>query len=480
MNCTPSPRDRYRQLDAALEKVGTTGAHYRVFFLVAAGSLFNVIEQYNAGYAAPVLREQWGLSATAVNALSTATFLAMALGAVLSGFLADRYGRKYLFMVNVALYTAGSLLAALAPGYAVLLLARLVIGFGLGGEMALGYTLVTEIMATKVRGAMTSGMAFVASGIGGFAAAGLAALLLGPLSGPLGGEGTAWRWLFGVMFVPALLILFYRRYIPETPRYLLRRGEVAEVNRTLSKLAAGRLRGGAGVTQRQWISVSGAPLDSPDEDSTGIADLLRPTLRTRTLVAWALTFSLFGITTTFSIFIPALFVERGVPVDVGLLYTTIANFAGLLGAGVGVLGAQYVRRRLVYTVGGLALLVIIAALVGIPVTPVTLALAAAMQFTLQVINSTNWCYLPELFPTSVRASGAGSAATIGMVAAGLGPLASGALLDAYGVPAVFALLAGLAVVLGVASRWGPETRGAALMENTEALAVQSEVAVSRQ
>ncbi|MEV0669355.1 hypothetical protein [Mycobacterium sp. NPDC050441] len=90
MSTTGRTADLYAQLDAAVERIPTTSAHLRLFLLVAAGSLFNVIEQYNARYGAPFSRTQWNLSATAVSALSTATFLTMAFVSLACG------GRSYL------------------------------------------------------------------------------------------------------------------------------------------------------------------------------------------------------------------------------------------------------------------------------------------------------------------------------------------------------------------------------------------------
>ncbi|XDK89107.1 MFS transporter (plasmid) [Rhodococcus opacus] len=454
----------FSQLDAALERTPTTSAHYRVFLMVAAGSLFNVIEQYNAGYASPVLRDLWGLSATAVSALSTATFLAMAAGSLATGYLADRFGRKYLFMVNVGLYTAGSLLAALAPNYLTLFIARVIIGMGLGGEIGLGYTVLAEIVKAKVRGAFASSLALISSGVGVFAASGLAALILGPLSTPLGGESIAWRWLFGIMVIPAFLILFFRRYIPETPRYLLRQGHVEEVNAILSRFAAGKLSDGAGVETKTWITAAEGTRVSVGQEKVAFSELFVAGLRRRTFVAWALTLAQFGGFATFAIFTPTLFEARGLSVSSSLLFATVANFAGLIGAAVGVLTAQYMRRRAVYAIGGAVLVFTIGALATTSSAVLTLTLAALMQFVFQTVNSTNWCYLPELFPTRVRAVGAGTATTVGMLASGFGPLVAGALIDGYGIPAVFLFLGVLVSVFCVASRFGPETRGIDLVE----------------
>src|SRR5690625_5819118 len=103
-------------------------------------------------------------------------------------------------MINIALFTFGALLAAFSPDYSWLFVARIVIGLGLGGEMSLGFTVLSELMPTKRRARMTAALSFAAGGVGMFAAAGLATLMLGPLANLLGGEEVAWRWFFGFMF----------------------------------------------------------------------------------------------------------------------------------------------------------------------------------------------------------------------------------------------------------------------------------------
>lgn len=129
---------------------------------------------------------EWGISNAQVGFLSTATFLAMALSSLVCGRVADRYGRKMIFTANILIYSMGALFCALAPTYEWLLIARVVVGIGLGGEMALGYTVVAELMPTRRRGAATGAMSLTHGGVGIFAAAGLGAVILGPLAGVVG------------------------------------------------------------------------------------------------------------------------------------------------------------------------------------------------------------------------------------------------------------------------------------------------------
>ncbi len=112
--------------------------------------------------------------------LTTLTFGGMAVGSLIAGVAGDRYGRKVTYMYNLGLYTVGAIIAAAAPNYEVLLLGRLIVGIGLGGELNTGLTLVSELMPTKVRGAAVATVNVAAGGLGIFASSALARSCLAP------------------------------------------------------------------------------------------------------------------------------------------------------------------------------------------------------------------------------------------------------------------------------------------------------------
>ncbi|MDT7677905.1 MAG: hypothetical protein QOD82_5807, partial [Pseudonocardiales bacterium] len=163
-------RDRARhELAVALDHIPFRRAHVLILVLVAFGALFDAIEQYNVGLAAPLIATQWSLSNAQVGLLTTLTFGGMAIGSLVAGITGDRYGRRVTYMYNLALYTLGALLAAFAPGLGWLLVARFIVGIGLGGELNTGLTLVAELMPTKFRGAAVATVNVAAGGLGIFA-----------------------------------------------------------------------------------------------------------------------------------------------------------------------------------------------------------------------------------------------------------------------------------------------------------------------
>jgi len=111
---------------------------------VVCGSLYNVFEQNAVGLVGPLLRAPWGLSATDIGFLNTITFIAAATGRLGSGYFADRKGRRFMLNVNLALFTFGAILCALAPNYTVLCIGRFIVGLGLGGEITTAVTMLAE------------------------------------------------------------------------------------------------------------------------------------------------------------------------------------------------------------------------------------------------------------------------------------------------------------------------------------------------
>ena len=172
-----------------------------------------------------------------LTTINTATVIG-GLACVLAGWLADRYGRRFSLGLNLLVYTLGGLLSALSFSYGMLLVSRVIVGIGVGGEFMIGIAMISEMVATRSRGTLVASINVGAGGVGNFVSYGLFLLLLGPLAAPLGGNSLVWRWSFALLAVPALLVVLYRRRLPETPRWLLSKGRVADANRSLGILAS--------------------------------------------------------------------------------------------------------------------------------------------------------------------------------------------------------------------------------------------------
>lgn len=461
----------YGELGDALDRIPFRRAHVLILVLVASGALFDAIEQYNVGLAAPLIAKQWSLSNAQVGLLTTLTFAGMALGSLIAGITGDRYGRRITYMYNLGLYTLGALLAAFAPNYEVLLAARLIVGIGLGGELNTGLTLVSELMPTKYRGAAVATVNVAAGGLGIFASSALAALLLGPLESWLGGPTTAWRWLLGVLALPALLVFVYRWFLPESPRYLLVEGQVKEANGVLTRLAANRLRAPRDMQVTPYVTVTeGSRLP---RQRVRLSEIFHGALARRTIVIWVVSAMTFGAQVTITVFMPTVLVSRGFNVATSLAYTTVINIGGLIGAILASVFGFRFRRRVVLSYGALvAILVAIGFGISSQLAAV-LILGGLLQLMFILLNTTTWVWAPELYPTRVRAFGTGASVTVALLAASLVPLLAGIIFDAAGALGMFALVAAMYAVMAAAVRFGPETHGLSLEDVSEEAATSA-------
>lgn len=303
------PGDLYRQLSSAIDRVPFKRTHVIIIFMIGVGALFDAIEQYNVGYAAPFLVKHWGLSTTEVALLTTFTFAGLAVGSVIAGVTGDLYGRRVTYMYNLLLFSVGGFISALAPDYTFLLIARLLVGIGLGGEIATALTIMSEMMPTRIRGAALGLINVAGGGFGIFVASALATLILGPMSGFLGGDGVAWRYLLGVLVVPALFVYYFRRYIPESPRFLVRVGKLDEVNRVLSQLASGKLRPVKNLTVTPYVrGVEGRVFA---REKTRIAEMFHGVLLRRTATLWVMEVMTFGAQVAVTSLMPIILVAKG-------------------------------------------------------------------------------------------------------------------------------------------------------------------------
>ena len=447
-----------QQIEGAYQRIGVTGAHRQIVVMILLGVFFDALEQNAVGITGPILRESWGLGATDIGLLNTMTFTATALGRVATGLIVDKYGRRNMLVINLIIFAGGSLLCAVAPNYPVLAAGRFIVGFGLGGEIAVAVIMMAEFFAAKNRGTAVGLINVTAAGLGNMLAPAFGILVFTLFDGP-----DKWRWVFGLLFIPALLVMFFRRYVPETPRFLASKGRLDEANMVITRLARGKLSGPIHDPEVYITAVPGPAITA----STGHwKDALRGRLLNRTTRLCVAVCMSYAAQISMLTLMPTILVSRGYAVNTSLWFTLIMQSGSLLGAATAAFLASRLPRKKVLT--GAAILGCAAGLsMAFLATDIVIIVICGVVFNFAVIilNTTIWLFAPELYPTRTRGFGTSILLAAGSLAGGLFPLISGVIFDAAGLTGMFATLAGLFVILGIVVQFPPETFGQPMEED---------------
>jgi len=464
--------------------------HYRLLLLSGLGWLFDSLDTGLVSFVLARLKTEWHLTPGQVAFAGSAGLFGMFLGGACAGSLADRFGRKAVFQWTLVWFSVATGLCAFAWSFESLVVLRVLVGFGLGGELPVAAALVTEFAPAAHRGRLVvlleSFWAF------GWAAAAIVADLLAGWAGARG-DAFPWRVAFLVGAVPALYVFVLRRALPESPRFLMARGRVDAAEAILRAVEAGSgvapavgpaAAPGAAAAPGMAAAPAGVttPALAPDppEAAARLRELFTPALRRRTGVLWtlwfAMAFSYYGL----FIWLPTLLVGRGYAEVQSFRFTLFITLAQIPGYFVAAWLVERAGRR-VTLVSFLVLCAGAAWLFGRAAGTGDLLLWGCLVsfFNLGAWGVT-YGYTPELYPTRVRGTGTGSAAAFGRIGGILAPLVVGRLMTANGgaaagaatgaapganggFAAVFTvftviLLAGAAVV----AIWGEETRGRTL------------------
>ena len=213
---------------ARLDRLPICSFHWRILALIGAGMFLDAFDIYLAGgVLGTLLKEGWStleLNATFVSA----TFVGMTIGAWFSGILGDRFGRRFSYQVNFAIFGLASIAAAFAPNMTVLIGLRFIIGIGLGAEIVVGYATLTEFVPASSRGRWI-GLLAVITNFSLFASS-MVGLWVIPNFG--------WRYMFGLVGILAMFVWFLRKSMPESPRWLAANGRADEAEQILSAIEA--------------------------------------------------------------------------------------------------------------------------------------------------------------------------------------------------------------------------------------------------
>jgi MFS transporter, putative metabolite:H+ symporter len=436
---------------ARLERLPTSWWQVRTRIIVGVATFFDAFDALAIASVLPVIVPLWKLTPPQIGFLISAGFLGQLVGALLFGWIAERYGRMTAMVWSIALFALMSLVCALAWDYNSFLVFRTIQGIGLGGEVPVAAVFISELAKAHGRGRFVLLYELV------FPIGLVAAALLGLWIVPHLG----WQWMFVVGALPALLALVLRRLLPESPRWLAVHGRMAEAEAAVSLIEA--------ETQK----AIGHPLPPPKpmvatvEKPASWADLFGAFYLQRTLVVWVIWFAAYFVNYGLSIWLPTVYrTVFKLPLDVSLRYGLITQAVGLIGTLICALTIDYVGRRPWFALSFAAAAIALGALAFFP-TPTAEQVLTCMTiayFFVSTINIGVYLYTPELYPTRARAFGVGAATAWLRFASMIGPTVVGMML-AGGLSSVFVTFAIVAAIAAVITGlFAIETKGRVLEE----------------
>lgn len=430
-------------LGARLDRLPVHAFHRRLLFLVGAGLFFDAFDIYLANSVLGALaKDGWSTLQSNATFLSM-TALGMLVGSIMAGFLGDRYGRKFSYQFNLALFGVASFGCALAPNIGWLIAARFICGIGLGAELVVGYGLLSEFIPPEYRGRWAALLSCLAQ-LGLFVST-LTSWLVIPVFG--------WRAMFVIAAIGALIVFIARKVIPESPRWLASKGRLIEAQKIVEAIEAE-----AGETLPDQPAASDT---STSTSESGLFDYrLRQPLLLGALTQVIQSVAIYG----FIAWVPTFLVKQGIPINQTLGLAVLMSFGGPAGALVAFLLTDRIGRRPAI-IGGSLLAAILGPLFALASTqvfaiPLGFAIFSLIYFLVSVIQAG---YLPELFPTAVRMRATGLCVTAGRIASIGLPFAIVGLFQWQGLMAVVGLVSVLLLLqAGAVLLWGRETSGESL------------------
>jgi putative MFS transporter len=432
---------------ARLDRLAISSFHYRIFALVGAGMFFDGYDLYIAGgvLASAV---QTKFSTVPQNSLFISlTFVGMTLGALITGFVGDKMGRRFTYQINLLIFGLASLAAAFAQDMNQLIICRFVQGLGLGAEIVVGYSTLTEFVPPKTRGRWLSMMAFLT--VCGFPVTALLGYLIIPAFG--------WRPMFVIAGVCSLIVWYLRKNLPESPRWLESQGRTAEAEALMQSIEKESAGGG---TLPPVVVPAAAP-------QVSASDMLRPPLLQRMLVGSWVLITINTLIFGFVIFLPQFFLRQGLTIANSLAYTLVLSAASLVGCALGAYLSDTVGRRM--SIIGASVATIISGYIYArfnAASDPTIVLSVGFVLIVAIYVQTAilfGVYTTELFPTEIRLRANGICNTLGRGATAVSPFVVTALMASYQLPGVVWLMIGLVVIqIVVVWAWGVETRNRGL------------------
>jgi MFS transporter, putative metabolite:H+ symporter len=415
----PNGQHAANSVAARLDGLPMSGWHRRMVVLIGLGSFCNLFEIALGSFLGVLLGEQWSLNTLDRSMIIGALVLGEMIGSLLLAPLADRFGRRLLFQVNLLTYAVLSVATAFAPDLGVFLVLRLLTGIGLGAELTLVDTYLSELLPRARRGRYLAWSYTI--GLLAVPVAGILATAANTAVAGLAG----WRWLLILAACGGLAVWLLRRRLPESPRWLAATGHTAEADRIVAEIereAAPALPAEPAAPPPPTADPPPAIADPPPAGR----------YRRRAVLVWVMQIASPVGFYAFASIAPIVLLAKGFDLTHSLMYSTLTGLGYPLGSLASVYLTERVERRTLLIVSTLA-----AAVFGVVfglATSITVVVTAGIATSVSTVMQSNFThiYQAELFHTTNRSTAIGIPYAASRLVGALLPLAALSLLAAIG------------------------------------------------
>ncbi|CAG9209086.1 putative MFS transporter, metabolite:H+ symporter [Paraburkholderia sabiae] len=433
-----------------IESVPFSRWHTKARIIIGSATFFDAFDALSIAFVLPVLIGLWHIEPLEIGVLIGASYIGQFVGALIFGWYAERHGRIRSATISIAIMSVMSMGCAMSGSFAMLLVCRFVQGIGVGGEMPVAATYISELSNAHGRGKyfLLYELIFPV----GLMATGQVGAWLVPVIG--------WKIMFWIGAVPGLIITLLVARLPESPRWLISKGRLDEADTVVKAMEASTDRRIAPSHRKQ-------PGNAGVNARAGWRELLSPFYRGRTLVVWALWASAFFIANSLNNWLPTLYRSLyHLPLQTALRAASMTNVAQVALLLVCAYVIDRVGRRN-WTVAAFCLAAVLFACLGLFGAHdvwSAMVLGTLSYGLVGSIAAVLYLYTPEVYPTRMRATSTGLATSWLRLASAVGPSLAGLLLHKHGIASVFVMFALVAVFGALCAMKMTETRERSLEE----------------
>lgn len=423
--------------------------HVKALFTSGMGFFTDAYDLFIIGTASALITKEWHLNATQTGLINSMTLLGAFLGAIIYGRLADRIGRKKIYGLEAAIMVVFALASALSPSVGWLIAFRFILGLGVGGDYPVSAVLMGEYANRKNRGRLV-GTVFALQAAGTIAGyvVGLTLLTSGM------NHDAAWRVMLGLGALPAAAVLYSRRRMPESPRYLARvAGNPAEAARSLSEYSGGLLT----PTPNTAAAVSRMSFRTFISNRRYLISLIG------TAGTWfVFDYAYYGNAVSAPLIVQTV-LGKGATIERSLAFNlivfTVAAAPGyvLAAAFMDRIGHKRLQLLGFPLMGAAFLLIGVVPGVTTAVVPFLILFGISYFFAEFGPNTTTFVLSGECYPTAARTTGHGISAGVGKLGAFIGVYAFPHISQAFGIAGALKFAAGMALVGTLMTLLIPET-----------------------